>query len=196
MAGSATFTTVESTVTTVVPRIAATSVSRSCEAAGGGVASDSSLDEGVAVFASLTSGRGARAVDRVGRPRLGADVAGARPDQPALPLLLHDVGGPAAHAGAGEQRREQVRWDVREVQHDGRPEIDVGGKDAVGLARSQFRERRLLELLRHLEARRADLARGAAEHAGARVLRPVDAVAEAHQAIAAVERVLDPELGV
>ena len=38
--------------------------------------------------------------------------------------------------------------------------------------------------------------RGAAQHAGARVLGAVDAVAEAHQPVAAVERVLDPALGV
>src|SRR5215213_3275011 len=60
IAGSATFTTVESTVTTVVPRIAATSVSRFCEAAGGGVASDLVLEEGVAVCASLVGQLGDR----------------------------------------------------------------------------------------------------------------------------------------
>src|SRR5918994_669915 len=49
MAGRATFTTVESTVTTVVPRIAATSTSRFVEAGGGA----SVLEEGVAVLPSL-----------------------------------------------------------------------------------------------------------------------------------------------
>ena len=50
----------------------------------------------------------------------------------------------------------------------------------------------LLERLGDLVARRAELACRAPQHAGARVLGAVDAVAEAHQALAAVERVLDP----
>ena len=82
------------------------------------------------------------------------------------------------------------------VEHDRRPELDVGGEHAVGLARLQLRQRGLLERLRDLEALRADLARGAAQDGGARVLGAVDAVAEAHQALALVERLLDPLLGV
>ena len=46
-----------------------------------------------------------------------------------------------------------------------------------------------LELLGHLQSRRADLAGGAPQHAGARILGAVDAVAEAHQPVAPVERV-------
>ena len=93
-------------------------------------------------------------------------------------------------------RREQLRRHLGEVEHDGRPELDVGGQHAVGLARLQLGQRGLLERLGDLEARRAELARGAAQHARARVLGAVDAVAEAHQPLAAVERVLDPALGV
>ena len=52
-------------------------------------------------------------------------------------------------------------------------------------------ERRLLELLRHLEPRRADLPGRAPEYPGAGVLGPVDAVAEPHQPVAAVEHALD-----
>ena len=58
------------------------------------------------------------------------------------------------------------------------------------------RQRRLLERLGHLDARRADLLGGAAQHPGARVLGPVDAVAEAHQPVAAVEQLLHVALGV
>ena len=75
-----------------------------------------------------------------------------------------------------------------EVEHDRRPELDVGREHAVGLAGLQLGERRLLERLGDLDARRAELARGAAQHAGARVLGAVDAVAEAHQPLAAVEQ--------
>ena len=78
------------------------------------------------------------------------------------------------------------------VEHHGRPELDVGGEHAVGLARPQLGERGLLELLGDVEAGRADLARRAAQHPGARVLGAVDAVAEAHQPVARVERALDP----
>ena len=125
---------------------------------------------------------------RAGRP----DVLRRRPDQPALALLLEDVRRPAGGARAGEQRREQVRRHLGVVEHDGRPELDVRRQHAVGLARVQLGERGLLERFGDLDARRAELARGAAQHAGARVLGAVDAVAEAHQPLAAVERVLDP----
>ena len=79
---------------------------------------------------------------------------------------------------------------------DRRPELDVRGQHAVGLARVQLGERRLLQRLGDLEARRAELARRAAQDARARVLGAVDAVAEAHEPLAAVQRVLDPLLGV
>ena len=82
------------------------------------------------------------------------------------------------------------------VEHDRRPELDVGGEHAIGLARLELRQRGLLERLGDLEALGADLARGAAQDRGARVLGAVDAVAEAHQALALVERLLDPLLGV
>src|SRR5688572_1994767 len=60
MAGSATLTTVESTVTTVVPRMAATRTSRFCEAAGGGAAPFSILEEGVSVLPALVGELGDR----------------------------------------------------------------------------------------------------------------------------------------
>ena len=45
-------------------------------------------------------------------------------------------------------------------------------------------------------ARRAELARRAPQHAGPRVLGAVHAVPEAHEPLAAVQRVLDPPVGV
>ena len=83
-----------------------------------------------------------------------------------------------------------------EVEHHRRPELDVGGQHAVGLARLELGQRGLLELLGRLEAGRVDLLGGAAQHPRPRVLGAVDAVAEAHQALTAVEQVLDVALGV
>ena len=57
-----------------------------------------------------------------------------------------------------------------------------------GLRACELGERGLLERLGDLDARRAELARGAAQHPRARVLGAVDAVAEAHQPLAAVEQ--------
>src|SRR5436305_14950268 len=44
-----------------------------------------------------------------GRARSGPDVIGRRADQPALALLLEDVGRPAGHTRAREHRREEGR---------------------------------------------------------------------------------------
>ncbi len=65
-----------------------------------------------------------------------------------------------------------------------------------GLRAVQLGERRLLERLGHLVAARAELLGSPAQHPGPRVLGAVDAVAEAHQPLAAVEGFLDPALGV
>src|SRR5918996_3412562 len=182
IAGRATLTTVASTVTTVVPRMAATRMSVLL-----GAEEDASIE-------SLRVRPGA--VDRVRRPRPRARVAGGGTDQPALALLLEDVRGPARHPRTGEHRREQLGRHVGVVEHDGGPELDVRGQHAVRLARLQLGERGLLEPLGHLQTRRSDLARRAAQHAGAWVLGPVHAVAKAHQPLARVERILDPALGV
>ena len=56
---------------------------------------------------------------------------------------------------------------------------------------AQRRERRLLELFRDVVPRRAELLRRPAQQPGARILGAVDAVAEAHQPLAAVEQVVD-----
>src|SRR4051794_20934885 len=128
------------------------------------------------------------------RPR--PDVLRGRADQPALALLLEDVGAPARHPRAGEQRREEVGGNLGGGEHPPAPELDVGGEHAIGLARLQLGERGLLERLGDLVALGPDLLGGPAQHAGARVLGAVDAVAEAHEPLAAVERVLDPAIGV
>ncbi len=70
------------------------------------------------------------------------------------------------------------------------------GEHAVGLACLQLGERCLLERLGDLDAVGAELLGGAAQHARPRVLGAVDAVAEAHEALAAVEGILDPLVGV
>ena len=67
---------------------------------------------------------------------------------------------------------------------------------AVRLTRVKLRQGSLLERFRHLKARRAQFLAGAAQHARARVFRAVDAVAEAHQPVAAVEGVVYPALGI
>src|SRR3954470_19863814 len=131
-----------------------------------------------------------------GRPGRRADVLRRRPDEPRLALLLEDVGRPTGHARAGEHAREERRRHLGQVEDDGRPELDVGRKDAIGLARLQLGERRALQRLGHLVAGRAELTRRAPQDAGPRILGAVDAVPEAHEALAAVQRVADPALGV
>ena len=51
----------------------------------------------------------------------------------------------------------------------------------------QLRKCRSLERLRDLDPGRAELAHDAAQHPGARVLGAVDAVAETHDPLAAIE---------
>src|SRR6516162_5418347 len=59
------------------------------------------------------------------RAALRTHVARAGPDQAAGLLLLHDVRCPARGPGAGEHGGEHVRGYLGEVQHHGRPELDV-----------------------------------------------------------------------
>src|SRR3954447_4475939 len=125
------------------------------------------------------------------RPRRGPDVGGGRADQAPGALLLEDVRRPAGRARAREQRQEQGRRDLREVEDHRRPELDVGREHAVGLAGLELLERGVLELCRDLGAGGIELRRGLAQHPRARILGAVDAVAEAHQALASVEDALD-----
>src|SRR6185437_6370618 len=130
------------------------------------------------------------------RPRGGADVAGRRADQAAGQLLLHDVRRPARGPRAGEHRRGDVRGDLREVQDDRRPELDVGLEDAVRTAGAQFGERGGLERERDFVPGRAEFLRGAPQHPRPGVLGPVHPVTEAHQAPVVVEDGLHVTFGV
>src|SRR5579871_4700652 len=84
---------------------------------------------------------GGLAFDFRHRPRPRADVLGGRPDELRFALLLEDVRRPARDARAGEQRGEQVRRDFGHVEHDRRPELDVGREHTVGAAGLQLGER-------------------------------------------------------
>ena len=123
---------------------------------------------------SRTSTRPTRPASRrpVGRwPGRGSGVDRRGPDQPAGLLLLEDVRRPAAGAGTGEHRGEHVRGDLGEVEDDRGPELDVGLQHPVGPTGPQLGQRRLLERLGHLVARRVELARrygGARGRAGPR----------------------------
>src|SRR5258708_1872800 len=107
------------------------------------------------------------------RARTRADVGSARADQAAGALLLEDVRGPAGGARADEQRREEVRGYLCVVEHDRRPELDVGGEDAIRLAGGELLQGGGLECLGELQPGYSELARRASQHAGARILRAV-----------------------
>ena len=88
---------------------------------------------------------------------------------------------------AGEHRRGDLGRDLREVEHDRRPELHVGLEHPVRPPRPQLRQRRVLQRQRRLVPGRPEFLGGAAEHPGPRVLGPVDPVAEPHQPVMAVE---------
>ena len=104
-------------------------------------------------------------------------------DQPAV----------RAHAKSG---RHHVAGHVGEVEEDRGPEVDVGLHPALGVALGQLGDRGLLELEGDLVARGAEPLAGVAQDRGARVVRPVDAVPEAHQPFLAVERLAHVAAGV
>ena len=119
-----------------------------------------------------------------------------RANQLRLALLLEDVCRPSGDARAGEHRREQVRRHFGQIKHDRRPELDVRREHAVGLTGVELRERSLLERFGDFKARRAKFCACAPQHPRAGVFGAVDAMAEAHQPLTAVERLADPPLGV
>ena len=51
---------------------------------------------------------------------------------------------PPSGPGASEHRSEQLGRDVGEVEHDRGPELDIGGQDAIGLARLKLGQGGLL----------------------------------------------------
>src|ERR1700730_1163582 len=87
------------------------------------------------------------------------DVARGRPEEAGRLLLLEDVRRPAGHARAGEPRRCERRRDLGDVEDDRRVVLDIGGENTIRRALLQRRERRALELLRHLDVWRPELLR-------------------------------------
>src|SRR5581483_11350179 len=140
----------------------------------------------------LTSER----LDLLERPRTWADVFRRRAEELPLALLLEDVRRPARDARAREHRRSDGRRHLGDVEDERRVVLDVRLERPVGLAPLELGERGLLEALGDLDLRRAKLARGVLEDARARILGAVDAMAEAHDPLAGVERVLHPALRV
>ena len=134
--------------------------------------------------------------DSADRPRPLADVLRGRADQLRLALLLEDVRRPARHARAREHRREQLRRHFGEVE-DHAPTRTRRWSPARGRAGARAARRALPSRAPPRPRSAASRVRGgAAQDPRARVFGAVDAVAEAHQALAAVERVGDPLLGV
>src|SRR3954447_12290532 len=129
--------------------------------------------------------------DCLQRARRRADIVRRRADEDAEPLLLEDVRRPAGGARAREHRGRERRRHLGDVEHDRRPVLDVRPRVAGRLLRDRL-VRDLLELLGDRDARRAELLRDALEHAGARILGPIHAMAEAHDPVAARERLRDP----
>src|SRR5512142_1126320 len=70
-------------------------------------------------------GRSALIERKPGLPVGGAEVLGARTDEPVVPVLLHHVGGPAGAAGEREDRRVEVGRNAEHVIRRRRIEIDV-----------------------------------------------------------------------
>src|SRR5690606_18804887 len=119
------------------------------------------------------------------RLRAGVDRRGA--DQTPRALLLEDVRAPAGRAGRGEHRGEHVRRDLRVVEDDRGPELDVRLEHAVGTTLLELLECGLLERDGDLGAGSVELLRRATQRAGAGILRAIDAVTEAHEALTRVE---------
>src|SRR6266571_4540201 len=128
-------------------------------------------------------------VDRHPLARAGADVLGVGADQAVVGVLLADVGGPAGHAGGGEQRGVEVGRDPHRRVHAGRVEVDVGVQPLL-------LHHRLLDLVGDLEPvgvaePLAEAAAHLAQDPGARVPGLVDAVAEPHHLLLVAQPVLD-----
>ena len=132
-------------------------------------------------------GRLRRATGLVGageRAGLGAGVVGAGADEAVVRVLLERVRAPAGDAAHREDRRAEIGRDPERVVDDRREEVDVDGQAGP-------RPHAVVEALRHLEEPPAPRRLGhglghAAQHAGARVVHLVDAVAEAGDAGARV----------
>ncbi len=108
------------------------------------------------------------------------------------------MGRPAGVARERERGREQVRREA-DAHQDGRGvELDVGLERPLGVLLGQHPEDDVLDLDGELEPLGAVLhpLGDLAQRRGPRVVGAIDAMTEAHQPLAAVERVADPFLGV
>src|SRR6266487_3870777 len=124
-------------------------------------------------------GRSAQAEVALGR----ADVARRWPEQAARFLLLENMRGPAGNARTGEHRGRERRRYLGDVEYDRGVVLDIRSENTIGGALLKRYERRALELLRHLDVRRAELPRCPLQDARTGVLRAIDAMAEAHDAL-------------
>src|SRR5215210_7166426 len=138
---------------------------------------------------SSLSDRGDRALPR-------SDVLRRGSDQPPGALLLEDVSRPAGDPGASEHGGRQVGWNLGKVEDNGRIKLDVRGDHVVRLSLAQLGQCGLFECLGDLETRRSELLRRPLQDARARVLGPVNAMAEAHDLPVAVEDLFDVGLRV
>mmetsp|Transcript_15658 Transcript_15658/g.33941 ORF Transcript_15658/g.33941 Transcript_15658/m.33941 type:complete len:485 (-) Transcript_15658:399-1853(-) len=124
----------------------------------------------------------------LGRP--DEDLAGAGDAEALLLHHLGPLGDPAGDAGEGEHAGEHVGGDADGAQHDARVEVHVGVE--LALDEVLVRQGDALQLHRHLQARvlhvhhAQHVLHELAEVLGAGVVVLVDAVAEAHEAHAAL----------
>jgi hypothetical protein len=125
-------------------------------------------------------------------PPLGADVGRLRAEDAVVGQLLQGVGAPAGQAPDGEGGREEGGVEAEAVQQQRGVELDVGLQARAGLVLGQQGHRHALDVLGQgvqlaVAAGGVELGGGPLQHLGARVAHLVDAVAEAHQPLAAGE---------
>src|SRR5262249_33927820 len=126
--------------------------------------------------------------------RLRADVTGLRPNQPIYSLLLEYVRGPSGNAPHREDIGETVARNLERLEQERRIELDIRVETPPGPVLREQRERLRLHGFGKADAVfSATQGRcGRLEHVGARIAHTVDAMAEAHQAFLARERVFEP----
>src|SRR5512135_853144 len=113
-------------------------------------------------------------LDLLQRARARPDVARGRADENTEPLLLEDVRRPAGRPRAREHRRSQLWRHLGDVEDDSRPVLDVRPRVTLVLPGDRL-VRDLLQLLGHVDPRRAELLRDALENARTGILCTVDA---------------------
>src|SRR5215216_4833182 len=140
------------------------------------------------------TGSGDRALSprlqRLPLARLGTHVLRIGADQAVVGVLLADVGGPAGHAGGGEQGGVEVGGELEGRVDAGRVEVDVGVEGLLLHDRLLDPDRGVVPAgVAELPAQAlGDLA----QHGGPRVPGLVDAVAEAHDLLLVGQAGPDP----